>query len=573
MELGSLLAPLTKWWRLIVLAALIAAVSTVVGTTVQPKIYIARTTLIVGQSINNPNPSSPQFYLEQELAKIYADVVVREPIRRATMEALGMEWLPSYVARALPNTQLLEIAVSDTSPRRAQAVAAELANQLILSSPGGANSEELQRSSFTDEQLSSLQEDITATEDDIAGLEAQLGDLRGAGEIAELERQIAGLEDKLRTLQSTYARLLAGTPQGAVNSLTIIERAEVPAAPTGPNRGLSIVLAAALGASVAAVGAYAIEFLDRRLNHPSEVLRVLGWPVIGEIAVMPEEEDAAAFVSNQPHSAIANSFRTLKANLELAGLGSTFKTLLVTGPAVGEGKSTVAQNLALTLAMAQRKAILVDGDSHHPQLRYSDRKGLSDLLLEGGEPADYLVPQGKGQLLVLPAGSTPLKASNLLDTTNLRKILLSLKQIADVIIIDGPPSFVADALVIGATADGVLAVVRLGQSPWEAAVQMKAQFRAASINVEGVVLNGVSRKPTYYSSYYEQPATPRQQTAWRAAVQWIWDGLESLRSRPRAAGERPAKGQEGSLLAGAVGRIMGQRAGGWTAPVDDDKRP
>src|SRR3972149_3203447 len=103
MEIGSLLAPLGKWWRLIGLAALIAAVSTLVGSLVQPKIYVSRTTLIIGQSINNPNPSSAQFNLEQELAKIYADMGSREPVRQATMEALGLEWLPGYLVKALPH--------------------------------------------------------------------------------------------------------------------------------------------------------------------------------------------------------------------------------------------------------------------------------------------------------------------------------------------------------------------------------------------------------------------------------------------------------------------------------------
>jgi capsular exopolysaccharide synthesis family protein len=287
---------------------------------------------------------------------------------------------------------------------------------------------------------------------------------------------------------------------------------------------------------------------------------------------MPQDANAASFVTDQPHSAIANSFRTLKTNLELAGLGTTFKTLLVTGPSVGEGKSTVAQNLALTVAMAQKRVILIDGDSHRPQPWFSDRKGLSDLLIEGGEPADYLIPQPKGQLLILPAGSTPLKASSLLDTSNLRKILVALKQVADVIILDGPPSFVADALVLAATADGVLVVVRIGQSPYEAAIQMKTQFRAASINVEGVVLNGVARKPTYYSSYYKEAAEPGQpQPAWQAAMSRVWEGLEGLKSTPHAPQDGAGRSRGATILAGAVERIKNARAGRWSPPLDDDE--
>ena len=571
MEIGLLLAPLRKWWRLIGLAALIAAVSTLVGSLVQPKIYVSRTTLIIGQSINNPNPSSAQFNLEQELAKIYADMGSREPVRQATMEALGLEWLPGYLVNALPNTQLLEITVSDTDPARAQAVAAELANQLIRITPTGSEGQDAGQQAFTQEQLARLQGDIETTEDEVAVLQAQLGGLRSAGEIADTEREIAALEDKLRTLQNTYARLLTGTPGGAINSLAVVEPAQLPRRPTGSNPVVSIALAALLGASVAGAGAYAIEFLDRRLNLPGEALRALGWPLIGEIGVMPEVVNPAAFVSDQPQSAIANSFRSLKTNLELAGLGTSFKTLLVTGPAVGEGKSTVAHNLALTLAMAQRSVILIEGDAYRPQPAFGDHKGLSDLLLEGGKPTDYLTPSSHPNLSVLSAGIKPLDALGILDTRNLVKILAAFKEVADVIVIDGPPSFVADALVLAASADGVLVVVRLGQSPLDAATKMRAQFRAASVNVEGVVLNGVPRKPAYQSAYYEQQAAALKQSAWQAAMARIWGGLEGLKSSPGPARNGSDPARKATLWAGAVERIKGIRGGRWTPPLDDDE--
>jgi len=571
MDLGSLLAPVTKWWRLIGLAALIAAVSTLVGSLVQPKIYVSRTTLIIGQSINNPNPSSAQFNLEQQLAEIYADMGLREPVREGTMQALGLEWLPDYIVEALPNTQLLEISVSDTDPVRAQAVANELANQLILITPTGSQDQNPGQQAFTEEQLSRLQTDIESTDDEIAALQAQLGELRSAGEIADVERQIAALEDKLRTLQTTYARLLTGTPEGAVNSLRVVEPAQLPVRATGSNPIVNMALAAILGASVAGAGAYAIEFLDRRLNQPAEALRVLGWPLIGEIGVMPGGTSPAEYVSAQPHSAIANSFRSLKTNLELAGLGTSFKTLLVTGPAVGEGKSTIAHNLALTLAMGKRKVVLVEGDAYRPQLVYRDRRGLSDLLLEGGKPTDYLTPSPRPNLMVLTAGTKPLEASGMLDTHNLTRILSALKEAVDVIVIDGPPSFVADALVLAASADGILVVVRLGQSPWEAATKMRAQFRAASVNVEGIVLNGMPRKPSYQSSYYEHTATPQDQPAWQAAVARIWGGLEGLKSptRPDRNGSEPA--HRSAPWAGAMERIRGMRAGRSSLPSEDDE--
>jgi Mrp family chromosome partitioning ATPase len=138
-------------------------------------------------------------------------------------------------------------------------------------------------------------------------------------------------------------------------------------------------------------------------------------------------------------------------------------------------------------------------------------------------------------------------------------------------VIDGPPSFVADALVLAASADGILVVVRLGQSPWDAATKMRAQFRAASVNVEGIVLNGMPRKPSYQSSYYEHAAPTHDQPAWQTAVARIWGGLEGLKSpaRPDRNGSEP--GHRSAPWAGAMERIRGIRSGRPRIDSQDDE--
>jgi capsular exopolysaccharide synthesis family protein len=515
MDINSYIAPIIKWWWLPLIAAVVAGLSTLVATIGEPDVYESRTTLMVGQSINNPNPSSTTFYLEQELAKIYADMASREPIRKAVRDSLGLERLPQYVVNALPNTQLIEITVSDTSPERSQVVAAELANQLINRTPTSISPEEQDAQNFVDEQLAGLQQDIKNAENDIEELKRQLGDLRGAREISEVERQIAALEDKKRTLQKSYSDLRASSQRNMPNTLTIIEAAEVPLQPTGPNRVFNVLLAAALGACVAVGGAYLIEFLDQRVSHPKEVTRLLGWPTLAEIEQMSTDSNEA---NDQLHSMAAGSFRTLRANLELAGVGGAIKTLLVTSPAVSEGKSTIALNLAITLSAGARKVVLVDADLHRSKFNYPDRKGLGDLLLEGGTARDYLITPYQSQLSILPAGKNPVKAAAVLDTSHMRRILGDLNDVADVIVVDGPPTFVSDALVLAASVDRVLAVVRLGQTPREAIAQMKAHLQVPTIQVLGVVMNGISTRPSYHYSYYTQSPlvsqTTSRQLAW-----------------------------------------------------------
>jgi len=109
MELKTYFRPLIKWWWLLLAAALVAAVSSFVVLRQQPLLFQSRATLVVGRTVYEANPNGGDFYLNQQLASFYADLATREPVRDATQEALGLEWLPEYTARAVPNSLLIEI--------------------------------------------------------------------------------------------------------------------------------------------------------------------------------------------------------------------------------------------------------------------------------------------------------------------------------------------------------------------------------------------------------------------------------------------------------------------------------
>ena len=228
MEIKELIAPIRRWWWLLIIATAVAAGASYYASLQQPPIYQSRATLMIGRTIDNPNPTSNQFNLEEQLAASYANIANREPLREATKDALGLEWLPEYSVSAVPNTQLIEIAVLDTDPQRAQTVAKEIANQLILSSPTGEDPEELERQAFINEQLDTLQNQITETQTEISDLTYLIGDLDSAREISDTQSQIASLQNKLTCLRSNYANLITSTEKGAINTLTIIEQPHLP---------------------------------------------------------------------------------------------------------------------------------------------------------------------------------------------------------------------------------------------------------------------------------------------------------------------------------------------------------
>ncbi len=162
MDLRKIIFPLHKWWWLIILSTVVAAAASFLATRGQPIVYQARTTLMIGGTINDPNPSSSEFFLGEQLATAYADIANRELVRQATMGALGMRRLPEYIARALPKTQIMEIIVTDQDPQRAQTVANELATQLIALSPTNLDPEEQARLDAEEAQRKQVEAEANA---------------------------------------------------------------------------------------------------------------------------------------------------------------------------------------------------------------------------------------------------------------------------------------------------------------------------------------------------------------------------------------------------------------------------
>ena len=267
MELREFFAPLIRWWWLLVAAAGVAAAFSLFAGMQQPPVYRTQTTLMIGRAIDDPNPSDISIYTSQQLATTYADIALRQPVQNATMKALGLTWLPAYLVRPVVNTQLLEIVVTDTDPVRAQAVANELANQLIQQSPTSRQSNQ-DRLAFINQQLDELETKIQETQDQVDARQGELANLTSARQIADTQNQIYALQSKLDTLRNNYTDLLANTQQGALNTLTIIEPALLPDSPIGPNIPLLVVTAAVFALAVAAGAVYLLSYMDSSIKSP-----------------------------------------------------------------------------------------------------------------------------------------------------------------------------------------------------------------------------------------------------------------------------------------------------------------
>lgn len=506
LDLRQLLRPLLKWWWLLALAAVLGAASSLVYTLRQPPEYSARTTILVGSSFEDPNPNSVQLNLSQQLAQAYADLAQRTTIQDTTAEALGLAGLPPYTVFLVPDTQIIEITVTDGSPQTAQAVANELVNQLIARGPAGQEAQD--REAFINQQLAKLEASITNTEQEIEAKQAELADLFSARELAAAQGQITALETKMSSLQSNYAALLAQTQRGQLNRITVLEPAPLPRRPIQQNVPLNIAVAVMIGLALAAAGAYLMEFLDNSLHNSEEVQRALELPVLGAVPEI-RENDKLVMMKAAP-SVATEAYRGLRTNLQYVSFDRPIHTVLVTGPAAQEGKSMTAANLALALASAGKRVVLVDGDLHRPTqhrlFKTANKPGLTNILLEPNlELETVLQTTAAENLWVLPSGPLPPNPAELLASSRMLDLLEKLKAHADAVIFDSPPvTAVVDATVLSTLADGVLLVVRVGRTQKDTAQRALKLLRDVNAHVLGAVVDGVadSRQGYYYTSSY-----------------------------------------------------------------------
>lgn len=501
--LKSYLSPLLKWWWLVIAAPVIAAVSAFLFARQLPPVYQARTTMLIGRAIQDPNPSGNEFSLSYQLASEYANMATREPVRNAAKAALGLTDLPEYTANA--RGIFLEITVIHTDPKFAQVVANVLAQQLILLSPVNTQQSSGTDSQFVQQQLTELQNNIEQTRNEITKKQDALSTLDSALDIAKTQSDLKALEDKMASLQAIYSNLFASTREAAFNTLSVFDTASLPTKPIGPQKALIVLLAAVSGLVFALTAAYLIEFLDDTIKNTDEITRLIDVPAIGFIGEI--QGFRPTFVADQPRSPEADAFRGLRTNLEFMAVDKPMKKLFISSAEASDGKTTIALNLAIVMAQSEKKVILIDADlrspSIHQYLGTADTPGLSDIFLDRVKVKDVLVDwSGTPSFKFIPAGSTPPNSAELLGSHKMDQILDELSEMADVIILDGPPGFVVDAVVLSAKVDGVLLVVNIGETrrgPIKAVVD---QFRRVGTNLVGVVLNRIARGTAFYGSYY-----------------------------------------------------------------------
>lgn len=315
------------------------------------------------------------------------------------------------------------------------------------------------------------------------------------------------------TLLSNYEAVRLARLQNTPNVVQV-EKALPPTIPVqaGPLR--NIILGAIIGLFFTGTIAFILEYMDDTLKTPQDIANVLGLPVVGYVVNESgmDKNEGTPYVSANPRSPMAETFRTLRTNLEFASVDKSLKTILVTSPGAGEGKTTVATNLAAVMAQANKRVILLEGDLRRPRvhraLGMSNQIGLSDVFRGQMDIRDVARYSKVKDLAVITSGSLPPNPAELLGSARMAQILARLVESASVVIIDSPPFVVTDSTVLASKVDGVLLVIQPGKTHAEAAKTMLAQLNRAGAHVVGVVMNRVSRKTSSYYGYYRYENDP-----------------------------------------------------------------
>jgi polysaccharide biosynthesis transport protein len=507
MDLGAYLKPLLRMWWLILAAVLVATVASFLVLRRVPPTYQSHAVLMVGEALQNLNPSSADVYMSQQLAGTYVDILQREQIQTATKAALGLDWLPQYSARVVPGTQLIEMTVNDTVPERAQAVGSELANQLTRLTPTGAENADQSRQAFIARQLDELEASIGTTREEISKKQSELAAMLSARQIADTQTQITALESKLQTMQANYASLMQSTQRAATNTIVVVEPATLPTKPIGPNKAAMVLTAVAIGFALAAAGAYLLDYLDDTLKNAEDIQKTLGLATLGALPRLNNDATENGLLLGGSPLAV-EAYNVLRTNLQFAAVGDRLASLLVTSPSPHEGKSLVSASLSIAIAQAARRVILVDADLRRPHqhklFNLSNSVGVTSVLLQSDLSLDGVLQQtAVPGLRVLTSGPVPPNPAQLLSARPMRELLSGLQAEADIVILDSPPvTAVADAAILSTEVDAVLLVVDAGSTRRGPARRALEALKQVNARVIGVTLNRMPRGGGYYYYYH-----------------------------------------------------------------------
>jgi capsular exopolysaccharide synthesis family protein len=340
-------------------------------------------------------------------------------------------------------------------------------------------------------------------------------------ELAKLETEYRPLardaenNNKVYSLINQRHKEINLTGMLKANNVRILDRATPPRIPVSPILSLNLIFGLMIGLIFGLLLSFAIESMDNTIKTPEAAEELVGAPLLGVVPMLSHakqhlasdapERDLAVF--KDPTSLAAEACRSIRTNMLFISAQKEFSLFSVTSPGPQEGKTTVAINLAVTMAQAGGRILLIDTDLRKPRIHKSfglkSDKGISNVLAGDLQLKDTIFKSEVPNLDILPCGATPPNPAELLHTERFRDILAQARRTYDRVILDSPPiAPVTDPAIIGSVTDGVVLVLRAGHTTREATQFARRQLTDAGARILGLVINQTDRKGSGYGYGY-----------------------------------------------------------------------
>ncbi len=538
MELHRYFRVLAQRWWLIFLIVATGTASAVYYTLQQPPVYSSTVTLLLspafGQDTLIPGSLSER---TSQLALTYSRYLQTRTFAEIVIEREGLNISPDELVRSIQaqvveGTQFFEITATSNDPRRAQMLATVIANNFIAENIAQQR-EQLAASRAArdvDNMQTLLQEKLERErqyyDQKVAGLRQQVAQIRTQPPstardelLASTQEQLSEYEDRLLQIMNDQIALQPVQDNTQINTVTVIEPAPLPTRPTNIQYVQNVVLAMASSLILGIMLAFALEYLDYTVKSPEELEELTGQPALSVISETKangkgrKKADSPLITLAHPNDPVSEAFRSLRTNIQYSQAGRQMRSLVVTSAGPGEGKTTVAANLAVVMAQSGKRVLLVDADLRRPTVHklfgLVNNLGLATLML-AENPTDprtihnHLQPGPVGSLRILTSGPIPPNPAELFSTEWAQGIFAALEEQADVVIYDTPPALtVTDPVILASRADATLLIVRAGQTRRDVVLKTMDVLQRVGGHVLAPILNRVKSEDIgYYYHYY-----------------------------------------------------------------------
>jgi capsular exopolysaccharide synthesis family protein len=370
--------------------------------------------------------------------------------------------------------------------------------------------------------------------------------------LARLQRARASNEKLYLMVEEKYNEANI-TEQSNIGYIEIIERASVPVKPSSPKPLINLGIGVVLGLMMGIVLAFVREYFDVRVQTPEDLKRHGFTPLTpivnmdreihllgrGQVTAKHQALDDHLITLLYPFSAVAESYRQMRTNLQFAKFGTPVRTILVTSPAPGEGKSTTVSNLAVAFAQTGKRVLLIDADLRRPTLslkfKLQAQPGLTECVSGTVPFARVCQSTSVENLDVVTSGDVPSNPSEILGSDAMRDFLLDATKKYDVVLFDSSPILsVTDPAVISTMVDGTIIVVASAKTRMQDLEQAAELLHGVGGRLLGVVMNN-------FDAYKAYGIVSRKGSRYRYSY-----GTKEERSTDSAPGtESPQKGQKG----------------------------